>query len=142
MKLTLNKSISATRLNPKTGIPYSEQESNIPFGAVLTYKGSDRGMERFQYLTDLYRCPHDLLASALDGGKIPVDSGAQEVTATSPTGAAVKAAPEVTLKFEALAAGPYPIARAKVPGGWLVVAGTSSVTFYPDPDHAWSGASL
>jgi len=142
LKLTLNKSITATRLNPKTGIPYSEHEANIPFGAVLTYKGSDREMERFMYLTDLFRCAHDVLASALDGGKIPVDTGADEVTAAATTGAAVKAAPEVTLKFEPLAAGPYPIARAKVPGGWLVAAGASSVTFYPDPDHAWSGDSL
>lgn len=143
MKLTLNKSITATRLNPKTGIPYSEPESNIPFGAVLTYKGSDRDSERFMYLTDLYRSPHDLLASALDGGKIPAATeGGKMAPVASAAGAAAKAAPEVTLKFESLAAAPYSIARAKVPGGWLVVSGGSSVGFYPDPDHAWNGASL
>ena len=39
--------------------------------------------------------------------------------------------------------------RAKVPGGWLVLArevsgtaASASVAFYPDPDHQWDGASL
>ena len=95
------------------------------------------------YMTDLYRCPHDLLVSAVDGGKLPIETGAaEEVTATAATAAAVKAAPEVTLKFEALSAGAYSIARARVPGGWLVVADGASVAFYPDPNHAWYGTSL
>ena len=39
------------------------------------------------------------------------------------------------------------VGRSKVPGGWLVfttgLGGCSpSVCFYPDPEHAWSGASL
>ena len=41
---------------------------------------------------------------------------------------------------------PRLIARAKVPGGWLVGIGAnhmfSGVTFYPDPQHTWDGASL
>ncbi len=36
--------------------------------------------------------------------------------------------------------------RAKVPGGWLVVAcgghGLSGVAFYPDPTYKWDGGSL
>jgi hypothetical protein len=35
--------------------------------------------------------------------------------------------------------------RAKVPGGWLLVATSSSgggVTFYPDPEHKWDGGSV
>lgn len=36
--------------------------------------------------------------------------------------------------------------RAKVPGGWLVVAdssqGFSGITFYPDPRHEWDGGTL
>lgn len=39
--------------------------------------------------------------------------------------------------------------RAKVPGGWLVIvsglsgpSGARGVTFYPDPDHKWDGATL
>jgi hypothetical protein len=46
------------------------------------------------------------------------------------------------------------VRRAKVPGGWLVAtymnivadSGTSpasgGLTFYPDPNHTWNGASL
>ena len=39
--------------------------------------------------------------------------------------------------------------RAKVPGGWLVLVSvnahtsvSASLTFYPDPEHAWDGHSL
>ena len=34
--------------------------------------------------------------------------------------------------------------RTKVPGGWLVLVmhNTSGLTFFPDPDHKWDGASL
>jgi hypothetical protein len=143
LKLTINKSISANRLNPKTGVPYSEPESNIPFGAILTYKGSDRDQEKFIYMSELFRCPRDLLFSALDGGKLPEDLEAQveEVAASGPA-TAPKPAPQAALKFEKLSAGSYSIARAKVPGGWLVVAGNSGVTFYPDPEHSWNGESL
>ena len=34
--------------------------------------------------------------------------------------------------------------RAKIPGGWLLVAISNSgggVTFYPDPEHKWDGGS-
>jgi hypothetical protein len=48
------------------------------------------------------------------------------------------------------------VRRAKVPGGWLVATfmdqighvetykslGSGGVTFYPDPNHTWNGASL
>jgi hypothetical protein len=144
LKLTLNKSISAVHLNAKTGVPYSEPEVNVPFGAILTYRGPDRDCEKFIYMSELYRCKRDVLESALDGGKIPAENGANDdapaVAASS--GAAVKPAPEATLKFEKLSAAPYSILRAKVPGGWLVVYGNSSIAFYPDPDHSWNGESL
>ena len=141
MKLTINKSISATRLNMKTGVPYSEPESNIPYGAILTYRGSDRDSERFLYMSELFRCPRDVLASALDGGKIPENAAADETPAPV-AAAAVAKAPEATLKFEKLSAGAYSVARAKVPGGWLLASGNSSIAFYPDPEHAWNGESL
>jgi hypothetical protein len=39
--------------------------------------------------------------------------------------------------------------RSKIPGGWLVYfenqysdSGTGGLTFVPDPDHEWDGASL
>jgi len=37
--------------------------------------------------------------------------------------------------------------RSKIPGGWLVLVRSEGesphgMTFYPDPDHRWSGGSL
>lgn len=35
--------------------------------------------------------------------------------------------------------------RCKVPGGWLLRdhgGNSTSITFYPDPDHIWNGCSL
>jgi hypothetical protein len=55
------------------------------------------------------------------------------------------------LKFEAVAAvlvtafgtEELTIQRAKVPGGWLVLYDEGkSITFYPDPAHAWTGSSV
>jgi hypothetical protein len=141
LTLTLNKSIAARRLNKKTGVPWSEPEANIPYGAVIQYAGSDGGNEKFSYMTELYRCPADILASALDGGKLPKEAQAGQAPAAREPGPAASPAPPHTLKFEHLVAGPYSVARAKVPGGWLVALGTG-VTFYPDPEHSWDGQSI
>ena len=35
-----------------------------------------------------------------------------------------------------------PASRAKVPGGWLISITNGGMTFYPDPNHSWDGASL
>ncbi|MBI5885591.1 MAG: hypothetical protein HZB85_03295 [Deltaproteobacteria bacterium] len=35
--------------------------------------------------------------------------------------------------------------RTKVPGGWLILVKEkeeASITFYPDPTHAWDGNSI
>jgi hypothetical protein len=143
LKLTLNKGITARRLNQKTGVPYSESETSIPFGAILTYKGSDRELEKFLYMSELFRCPRDVLASAVDGGNLPnLEEGIEEAPAALSDKPIPAKAPEATLKFEKLSAAPYSVARAKVPGGWLIVSGNSSVAFYPDAEHAWNGESL
>jgi hypothetical protein len=37
------------------------------------------------------------------------------------------------------------LSRAKIPGGWLLLAASNSgggLTFYPDPQHKWDGNSL
>ena len=41
----------------------------------------------------------------------------------------------------------YLTERAKVPGGWLVIAqfkigGSHGLTFFPDPSHHWDGGTL
>jgi hypothetical protein len=141
LTLTINKSITATRLNRKTGVPWSEPEANIPFGAVIQYAGSDGGNEKFTYMSELYRCPADLLASALDGGKIPMEAQKTSARTVEDPGPAANPAPPHKLSFEPLHAGPYSAARAKVPGGWLIAVGTG-VTFYPDAEHSWNGESM
>jgi hypothetical protein len=34
------------------------------------------------------------------------------------------------------------VARAKIPGGWLVGNGQTVLCFVPDPEHRWDGSSL
>lgn len=53
------------------------------------------------------------------------------------------------LRFEPAGASDWKdleLRRAKVPGGWLVVAswgdGRGGLAFYPDPAHAWDGGSV
>ena len=51
------------------------------------------------------------------------------------------------LKFEKLDvdALPFRVNRAKIPGGWLLVATSNAgggLTFYPDPQHKWDGGSV
>jgi hypothetical protein len=84
-------------------------------------------------MSELFRCPRDVLASAIDGGKIPsLDEAPDEAPAGVADRSVAAKIPEPTLKFEKLNAAPYTIARAEVPGGWLLVFGNSSVAFYPD----------
>jgi hypothetical protein len=52
------------------------------------------------------------------------------------------------VKFEKLDVGgglSLRLSRAKIPGGWLVIAISNSgggFTFYSDPQHKWDGNSL
>ena len=52
------------------------------------------------------------------------------------------------LKFEKLDVGSTlsaRVSRAKIPGGWLLIAVSNSgggLTFYSDPHHKWDGSSL
>jgi hypothetical protein len=142
LTLTLNKSIGATHLNKKTGVPWSEPEANIPFGAIIQYVGSDGGKEKFTYMGELYRCPADVLASALDGGKIPRTEPAAPAVAKREAGPAANPLPPPALMFEPLSAGTYAIARAKITGGWLIALNGTGLTFYPDVEHVWNGESV
>lgn len=85
-------------------------------------------MDRFTHHGEPYRCPHDVLASAIEKEK-------------AAPAAAVQAAPEkATMQWEPLESGQVPLLRAKVPGGWLVAAsGGAGLAYYPDPQHQWNG---
>jgi len=131
-KLSLTKSIEARKLNPRTGVPTTDPDVTIPFGAIIDNVVEDGEMKRFTYHGEPYRCAHDLLASATEAAAAPA-------APAQGTPAAVKPA----LRWEALESTPCPLLRAKVPGGWLVASGAGAgVTFYPDASHEWDGASL
>jgi len=132
-KVTLNKTIGARKLS-KTGVPTSDPEATIPFGAIVERIERDRsrGLVSFRYLTDTYQCAYDTLESAVDGGMDEAGAEASGMEKTS--AAAAPAGPR--LQFEPVATNMGQAARAKVPGGWIVQAGNGLV-FYPDPEHRW-----
>ena len=144
IKLELNKSIEARKLNKRTGSPTTDPEVVIPYGAFVENVEADRDGERFTYLGELYQCPHKLLASATD----PRAWKAQSAPATefaalaaSSPGQSTPAAPR--LQWESVDSSHVPLLRAKVPGGWLIAADSGTgLTFYPDPGHEWDGTSL
>ena len=147
-KISLSKRIDATKLHLRTLAPLAGPEVNIPFGALVESIGGDHDREKFLFLGEPYSVRREVFLDA-----IGPDAAAEARAATpgvAPAAApapvesdppAVPGAKEARLKFERLDAGGYAVARAKVPGGWLVVCGTG-VTFYPDPGHEWDGASV
>lgn len=133
-KATLNKTIGARKLS-KTGVPTSDPEATIPFGAIIERVERDRsrGLVSFRYLTDTYQCAYDMLASAVDGG---LEDGAEAEAPNAEKASAPAAAVGPRLQFEPVTTNIGPAARAKVPGGWIVRV-EQGLTFYPDPDHRW-----
>jgi hypothetical protein len=145
-KISLIKRIDAIKLHPRTLAPVAGPEVNIPFGALVESISSDHARVKFLFLGEPYSVRREVFLDA-----IGPDAAAK---ATDPPAAAPEAAPvivapaptdepaaeEPRLKFEPLDAGTYSVARARVRGGWLVTCG-AGVTFYPDPKHAWDGAS-
>jgi len=149
-KISLNKRIEATKLHERTGAPLAGPEVTIPFGALVESAGTDRDRERFRYLGELYSVKQDIFVAATKGdgpedvpAAAPAPAQATAPAAPAPAPAAVgvtTGAAPARLRFEALEAGAYAVARAKVAGGWLVTYG-SGITYYPDPEHLWDGTS-
>ena len=142
-KISLNKRIDATKLHPRTLAPLTGPEVNIPFGALVESISSDHEREKFLFLGEPYSVRREVFLDATQAdevAKAPVVAPAVAPAPVEPEQPA-PAAQEARLQFERLDAGGYVMARAKVPGGWLVACG-SGVTFYPDPGHEWDGASV
>jgi hypothetical protein len=138
--LSLNKSIQGQLLHPRTGAPTTDNEVTIPFGAILEYVGPDRDFEKYKYMGDMYRTPHSIFASATKMPKVEAAPAAEpeaehEAAPAAELAALAPAGPR--LAFETVPATIANLKRAKVPGGWLVALGSSAITFYPDPEHAW-----
>jgi hypothetical protein len=106
--------------------------------------GADRDRERFRYLGALYSAPQEIFLEATrpdEAVAAPAGAPALDPAPVEPKCSAAPGAREAGLGFERLNAGGYAVARAKVPGGWLVTCG-AGVTFYPDQGHEWDGASV
>jgi hypothetical protein len=132
-KLSFSKSIEARRLNSRTGLPDSGTESTVPYGAIVEHIATDRDIVKFSYLGEHYRCAQtvwDAAAYELEGAVETAAPREPDTGASAPR-----------LKWEPLASSQYSLSRAKVPGGWLVTIGGSTLAFVPDPGHAWDGAS-
>lgn len=139
-KISLSKRIDATKLHPRTLAPLAGPEVNIPFGALVESISSDHDREKFLFLGEPYSVRREVFLDAI-GPDAAAKAPAVAPTPVEPEQPVAPGAREARLKFERLDAGSYAVARAKVPGGWLVACDTG-VTFYPDPGHEWDGASL
>jgi hypothetical protein len=144
IKLELNKSIEARKLNKRTGSPTSDPEAVIPYGAIVENVERDRDFERFTYLGELYQCRHTLLASATDPQAWKAQRAPAAESASPAASDAARPAPLApSLQWTPVDTSHIPLLRAKVPGGWLIAAGSGAgLTFYPDPSHQWDGTSL
>ena len=122
-----------------TALP--EQETTIPYGAIIDNVRLDRDEVTFSYLSEPYRCTRETYDSAVVGAKAAKSAAAPAAVAAPAAKQAPTPEPEVeaALQFESLAANVKGLSRAKVPGGWLIATAQGSVTFYPDPQHSWNG---
>jgi len=145
-KISLCKRIEATKLHPRTLAPMAGPDVTIPFGALVESLGTFGDREKFLFLGEPYSVRHEIFVDALPpeaagAGEAAAPAALEEPRRSANPAAAPQAAADAKLKFERLDAGRYAVARAKVPGGWLVTCG-NAVTFYPDPHHKWDGTSL
>ncbi len=138
MPHSLNKTIEARKLHARTLTPLPGSDVAVPFGALIDAIERDRDMVRFRYLGEPYTCPYERLESALEEGAMMPPSPARKPA--PPPSAAEPPAETVRLSWRPVESDHPALKRAKVPGGWLVVAeagGALSLTFYPDPNHVW-----
>ena len=160
-KIPLLKSIEATKLHPKTGTSLGIPDVTISYGALIEPAGSDRDRQRFTYLGELYACKRETFLSATGDAKLepegepkvapkvepkvdPTPSFVPEPAAPSagaPASPAAAPSREPRLEWQRLNSSDYAMARARVPGGWLITVHGDSLTFVPDPGHRWDGGS-
>lgn len=138
-KLEVTKTIEARMLNKRNRQVLSQPPVTLPYGAILSDVVENRDVMEFQYLGELYNCKTEVLRTA---SRSLDDSGP---TQSSTVSTVAPPEPEIAFRWERLNAGSVATSRAKLPGGWLIQVGDSnsrSVTFYPDPAHAWDGKTL
>jgi hypothetical protein len=142
-KFELTKSIEATKLNLRTGIPTSDPPVTIPFGAIVQDPVVDRDFRKFTYLGQRYRCADEMFriaaAAISEPDAQPAPASATEPVESAPAAQELAAEEPASVAWERLGSNWLPLMRTKVPGGWLVALGdgTTALAFYPDPDHHW-----
>lgn len=132
----LNKSIEVRKLNKRSKLPLSEPPVMIPYGGLVEDIEQDGDLARFVYLGELYQCKQNLLSTALGNLDPQTEDPGTRTNAKSQ---------EVRIRWEELGAETHRTWRAKLPGGWLIVVGSSDskgAAFYPDPGHTWDGRTL
>jgi len=153
-KYQLAKAIEARKLHRRTELPLSEPAVTIPYSAIIDDLVEDRDLMKFTYLGERYNCKREALRETLRQGWL--EQAGPPAAALEPDEAAAAAAEEAVeapaeelagpeLRWERLNSRAFDARRAKVPGGWLVALGgatSKALTFYPDKDHTWDGASL
>ncbi|MBS1829127.1 MAG: hypothetical protein JST93_27735 [Acidobacteria bacterium] len=135
-KYEVSKSVEAVKLNKRTGAPLGQHPITLPFGAIIEHLEESGDFYLFSYMAERYRMRKDTVKGAIHA--IPAASPAPASKPESE--GAPQEPPKPALNFEKLHSA-IAISRARIPGGWLVSTG-NSVTFVPDPNHAWDGASL
>lgn len=138
-KLQLTKTIEATKLHKRTGVPLGEPPVTIPFGAMIENPAPDRDMVNFTCLGEPYQCPEEVFRVATAPSRAAVGTAAADTAA--PPAESAGAVQSQMVRWEGLTSDLGQLMRAKVPGGWLVLR-ASALTFYPDPEHTWEGTSL
>lgn len=145
------KMVEARRLNPKSGVPLTEPPTPMPFGAILENLREDRDLYKFEYLGKPFQCAIDVLKPAMEvfrPGAVESEQAERVEVRVEAVPEAVPAAPAAAaepapFQWESVATSHGPLLRAKVPGGWFVMAArASSLTFYPDAKHSWDGTTL
>jgi hypothetical protein len=142
-KYEITKSIDVDELNKRSGLPTGKKRT-LAFGAIISDRVEDRDMDRFTYLGELYRTKTADLNDAcrrISEEPPPAPTPTIVPTPAPKPPAPVPARPAALLLWEPLSSS-IPASRAKVPGGWLISITNGGMTFYPDPNHAWDGASL
>lgn len=144
--VSLTKIIEANKLHPRTGLSLGLPPVTVPYGALVERVGSERGRERFMYLSELYECTSELFLSATGAAG---DSKAEAAEVVEPKPAStVEKAPEPAaptgprLEWQRINSSHYSMARVAVPGGWLVTLNGNEMTFIADLKHKWDGGSV
>lgn len=151
-KYELTKSIEAQKISKRTGLAIEDAPNTVPYAAILADFEDLGDTVRFTYMNDRYQCKAEVVRGFLHemGGAGAPAAPAPPPAAPPPAPAQAVATPLAAvlrdLVFEPLPArgvpGGSPIARARIPGGWLVAAGSGGgVAFVPDPNHWWDGGS-